>query len=604
MANSLVTAYRQALSAQGQTDDRDDYFIMRDTLVPLAQQNPDLLQKYPDFAQEYGQIRDANAPSLAGEFGRALKGGSEGTAATYVGAAALATGSDALKKDAQGLEADAAGNAPTIPTMEDIAPGQTGIARVFSKDTARYVAAKAGGMIPSLADFAAVPLAAAAAGSAVEPGLGTVAGAAEGVTEEMLGRGIIKSAIKSLLDEGVADEMVAKSQIPEASEDAIKQAILDGNQVVADKVSEQARALAAGRASNVANLTNVAVSGAGGLENETDNPELSLAGGVVDAGLMALPEVSLPARVIKSLFPKLTGQAAKDAAASLVDDSTQKLLAKVGAPLARAGGAAAAGTAGVVGMEATSIVVGNLAAGRDPLHLDDKDWSRIREAAIGGAIGSAPFAALAAGSPEQAANVPAAAPDEVGPPPAPPGAPAAPADAAAPVLAGPRKSRDIFRAIQAMSREQQTARLTELAQVPARTPDQDTEYQQLKALAPRAQAARNAVSLAPAADEAPEIPGEPPGAPPAVQPQPPEAVPPAPAAPAGPPELPGEPPGAPPAVQAEPPPSPTGDTPTYSDVGFDTQEAFAQAYAAQHEADAFETEDEFARRLYCQGQAA
>ncbi len=207
MANSFLTSYRQDLSSLGIEDNRPDWMVMRDDLIPLAKQNPDLLKQYPDFAQEYGDTREANAPSLAGEFGQSLKSGTQSLmsdldAATALGARGL--GLDKISQHYTGrakeLQDLAAESAPTIPTVEDIGPGRTGLGRAFSKDTARYLAAKAGGAVPSLAEIAGLSVAGAALGTAAEPGVGTLAGAGEGAIEGVLGRGVIRSAIKALVE--------------------------------------------------------------------------------------------------------------------------------------------------------------------------------------------------------------------------------------------------------------------------------------------------------------------------------------------------------------------------------------------------------------------
>ena len=388
MANSLVEFYRQNLASQGAPDDpRSDYDITQE-----FGQSPDaqtLFQAYPDFAQDYDQIRSANAPSIASEFTQAFKSGAEDTGATYAGAAALLTGSDKLKDVAKSWEEGAAATPPTIPSMADIDPGDSTIGKFFSKDSARYLAAKAGGIIPSLADMAGLGLAGAAVGSAVEPGLGTVAGGAEGLVEGALGRGVIKSAIKSLLEEGALGDLTTES--------AVTDAIKAGNSTVTDLVSQQAKARAGRAAGDVTNLVNAYALSAGGIYNETDDRALSAELGLVGAATMAPPIISLPGRVVRSLFPTLTGAAARKAAQDLVGEKTGDLLAMLG----RGGGTVAAGTGGVIGMQAASIVAKNLKAGKDALDLSDDDWKSLREAAVGGALGSLPFAGIALRAPEE-----------------------------------------------------------------------------------------------------------------------------------------------------------------------------------------------------------
>ena len=56
MPNALLDAFRGKLADRGIVDDRPDFLVMRDILVPLAQKNPQLLDEYPDFAREYGEF--------------------------------------------------------------------------------------------------------------------------------------------------------------------------------------------------------------------------------------------------------------------------------------------------------------------------------------------------------------------------------------------------------------------------------------------------------------------------------------------------------------------------------------------------------------------
>lgn len=63
MGNTLLKLYRDSLREQGIDDRRDDLILMREYLVPLAQENPELLSAYPDFADEVRAVRDADSPS-------------------------------------------------------------------------------------------------------------------------------------------------------------------------------------------------------------------------------------------------------------------------------------------------------------------------------------------------------------------------------------------------------------------------------------------------------------------------------------------------------------------------------------------------------------
>lgn len=587
MPNTLVDLYRQKLADQGQSDDRDDYFITQE-LGQLAQsQAPELFSKYPDFAKDYDAIREANAPSVVGEFGGALKSGTQGMFSDLDSAAALAAktvgldkAADLYKERSKELDDAAAENAPTIPTVRDIAPGDTGASRVFSKDTARYLAAKAGSAIPSLAEIAGIGAAGAATGGSALAG-----------EIAALGAGAFPLS-------------------------------------------------------------------AGAIYKETGRPDLAVGLGAVGALAGAAPVIGLPARVIRSLFPGLTGAAAEAAAKELVGSKTTELLAKLG----RVGISEATGTAGMVGMEAANIIAKNITQGKDALSLDASDWNRLRESAIGGALASAPFAALTArGGESRAAGEPGGPPLDVTSTPAPP--PVSGPTEVSPT-ATPRSAAQIYRDVRAMAPADQQARLQELSGNAARTPEEQQEFDLLSATAP----VPPAPVEQPAAPAA-QAPSVPPAEPDVTAPVPDETSPALP-----PPEA-----AAPTDAKlemvkiaiAEPGVtyqysvfpremalpgvdrtqidviSPNGgnlasttidqlaslgitlprvpDTlemgkytpeqikaasgagrgessaPTFKEVGFPSQEDFSKAYNDRHLRDVFETEDEFLRRVYCQG---
>lgn len=464
MPNSLVDLYRKNLASQGLTDSRDDLLITQELGQQAQQSNPELFDQYPDFGQEYGAIRDANAPSLPAEFGRALKGGSEELGATVLGAGAAVTDSDLLKRGARSLQENAAENAPTVGSMEDIAPGKTGIRKALSFDTLRYITSKAGSAIPSLAEMAGTAAAGAAVGSAIEPGAGTLAGAGEGVVESFLGRGIIKSAIKRLVQSGVAGDL---------TETGVADAIRAGDQKLADLVTQQAKTLAARRTGEAVNLANIYGTTAGGIYNETGRRDLAAGVGALGTLPFAIPGASLAGQIAKRLFPDLAPAAAQEAAAKLVGDKTSQVLARLG----RAGAATAAGTGSVLAMEASNIVANNLATGKEALDLSDADWKRLREAAVAGVIGAAPFAAGAAMEPGRAiAPGPGAPAAEVAP------GPATPTEASVPVETRTAPAAtDLVRNVISMTDEEKQARLAELSSQPARSPQEEQQYQVLKA---------------------------------------------------------------------------------------------------------------------------
>ncbi len=588
MPNSLIDAYRKQMADQGTPDDRDEYWVMQD-LISAAHQNPDLLTKYPDFAQEYGQYRDINAPGLGGEAWQDVKGATEGVGSSLAGFGAF-LGVPGAGRLAKSLETSAEENAPTIPTWEDVEPGRSGISKVLSKDTARYLIGKTADFLPSIAEIVGTTVAGGLIGSAAEPGVGTVAGAGEGLVEGILGRGVIRSAMKSLIDKGIAKY---------GTEEEIAAAIKAGDQTLADAVTTEAKAIAARNAGDAANLANFYALGTGGIYEQTGSRELAGTLGAASAVAGALPGISLPGQVLKKLFPGLSAEAAQSAAAKLIGDNAAQIVAKVG----RFAGAEAAGTTGMVGMEAANIVAKNLNEGKDALDLDADDWKRLREATIGGALASGPFAALTLRetppTPALTGRPPPAAPEEAAEP-----SPAAEIPETQPAMP---LSVQITRKVALMTPDEARARFRQLNANPNRDRGEEIEYQQLKALAPS-----SAVMGVPAAEtlgqtpepETPVAPAaEEPGAAPAtpIAATAPEPIPPAPP-PAAQIEVP--PPEAPkptPAPQLPPGEAPT--VPTFKEAGFESEEHLEREYAARHERDAFETKDEFLNRIYCMSTA-
>ena len=395
MPNDLLDAYQQQLAAQGQpADDRDEYFINREVLAPLARANPELLQAYPGFAKEYGAIREEQAPSLAGEAWQDVKGATEELGATATGLGAYVTGSDMLKDWTKELQEEAEENAPTIPSLEDISPGESGPAKYASKDTVRYLVGKAAGAIPSVAEMVGTAAVGAAIGSAAEPGVGTLAGAGEGVIEGMLGRGPIKTAIEKLVAGTIKDDAVKG-----LTEQGVKDAILSGDQEVANAVTRAAKAIQSGRAQYVTNLANFYGLSVGGAYAETGNRAASAEAGLLGALPGLIPGVSLPTRLIKMLG----GEAA---AREAVQGATANILKNQILP---ALGQVASGAATMVPFEAANIVAEKLANGEDVTDLSDSDWKRLREAATTGAMmGAVPGAIDAIRGPSEAAAGPAA----------------------------------------------------------------------------------------------------------------------------------------------------------------------------------------------------
>ncbi len=373
MPNEVVSLYRKYLADTGQQDDTDDYTLTQQLGEWASRSNPALFDRFPSFGQEYGAIREANAPSVAGEFGRALKSGSQGLASTALGGLSLLTGSDYLRDKAESFEQDAAANAPTIPSLEDIAPGRRGLGSLFSKDAARYAVSKLGSVAPSIGEAVVTGAAGAALGSAAAPGPGTVAGAAEGV----LARGLVKSAIKSLLKKGAAEALAERGLITEASEAALEQAVRQSVPKVTDLVGREAMAIGAKRGLAATNLANSFLLNAGDVYSEGADRPTTIALGLISA----VPDSVLPTYVLGRLFPGVAKQEAKELAKSYIADRAMKVLKGVGI----VGGEGAT----EYFQEGVNVVARNLKEGKDPLTFTDADRRRFREAGIAGAFGGA-----------------------------------------------------------------------------------------------------------------------------------------------------------------------------------------------------------------------
>lgn len=466
MPSKIIDAYRQQLAAQGLTDPRDDYFVASD-LGPIVQtEAPQLFDKDPGLGELWSEIRDANAPSMAGEFGRAFKGGLQGLASTALGGASLLTGSDYLRQKAASFDQDAAENAPTIPTLEDIAPGRTGASKYFSRDAARYAISKLGQVAPSIAEAGVTALAGAAAGSAVAPGPGTVGGAAEG----LIARSFIKSAIRSLVKKKTAEALVEKGLLKEASELGLEQALRSGSKEVADVVGREAMAIGARRGLGAANLANSYLLNAGDVYSEGADRPTTLALGLVSA----IPDSALPTYVLGRLFPGVAAKEAKDLGKLYLADRAKKVL--------EAAGVVAGEGATEYFQEGVNVVARNLKEGKDPLTFTDADLRRFREAGIAGAAGGG-LAAPGLFLEGSRGELPAARPEQA--PPA--AAPAAPIAPVAPVAPEPVGRSSIIREINALSDDEKRARLADLASRP-RSADEETAFQILQATVPAATA--------------------------------------------------------------------------------------------------------------------
>jgi len=481
MPNKLVDLYRQSLADQGMSDDRSDYHIIREMGETAERENRAIFDIYPDFAQEYRDIREANAPSLGGEVANAFVRGSRGLASTAVGGLALVTGSDYLAKQAHEIEqgGDPARN-PTIATMEDIAPGSSTAGKVFSRDALRYGLSQIGGAAPSLAEGVATAAVGAVAGSAFGPE-GTIAGAAEGAVEGLLGKGLIKSAIRQLLKksaeegaESVAEAMARKGLIKDATQDGIEAAVRAGQSDVLSVVTGEAKQIAARRGLTISSTANSYLLNSGEVYNElNEDPSTNARGLAAGFGLIAaLPDTILPAMVARKLFPHVAIEEAKTRARQSVGKIALEALKNTGIE----------GSTESF-QEAVKVVARNISQDKDPLNFTPEDWKQIRESGVGGVAGGL-IASGATGinNSRQIDVTDQAAADRA--------AKISAARKAASVLYTPPPAQEpirevpMARRVSTMAPEQQAARLSELEQKPNLSQVESEERDLLRVLVP------------------------------------------------------------------------------------------------------------------------
>jgi len=470
MANSFIDLYRKSLADQGLTDDTPDRILTKEFGDIVSKENPDLFNKFTDFAQQWADIREANAPSIAGEFGNAVAQSTKSLGSTALGGASLLTGSETLKDAAQSLDKSAGENAPTIDSLDDIAPGQTGIGKVFSRDALRYGVAKLGQAVPSLVEAVGTGLIGAAAGSTAAPGVGTVAGAGAG----FFGRQLVKQSIRQLLRKGavegaesVAESMLSKGLIREATEAGIEDAIRRGVPQVAELVVAQAKSNASRLGAGAANTLNSYLLNAGEIYNETPDRGLALGLGAISA----VPDTILPSIVLKRVFPGVAASEAREMAKPYIAKLAKEALTTVGVE---------GSTEGF--QEAVNIVARNINANRPPLDFDQADIKRMREAAIGGAAGgllAAPAAAYEGSRTTVEEPTPEPTQSVITP-----GAPIIPQQTPAQPITPAPTTQSVSKQVAVMPPEEQAHRLAELRQIPSLSPTEQQEFDMLKAFVP------------------------------------------------------------------------------------------------------------------------
>lgn len=180
MANSFIELYRRQMAEQGTPDDTPDYYLIKDVLGPFAEQNRDILKQYPDFEQEWRQIREANAPgAIQGIFNTGKSAfDSSVQAKNVIGTPDAVDAQDIADREL------AIRNRPSSVPWEDWQRTKGAEAfKTFLRDpieiTSNIVAAGLAGSLPALGGGLAGGAAGAAAGSAV-PGIGNIVGGTVG----------------------------------------------------------------------------------------------------------------------------------------------------------------------------------------------------------------------------------------------------------------------------------------------------------------------------------------------------------------------------------------------------------------------------------------
>jgi hypothetical protein len=444
-SNSLVRTYRKFLEGQGKRDPRTDLQLTVELGNKLrASGDFDTETKYPDFRDQYLTAVQATGRGIGAEVTAGLKRGARGLGATAVGAAAL--GADLVGADEtaaslanKARELESGGPAPTVGRMGDVRDAGSGT---------KYIAGKAGEVIPSIAEAILTSMIGAAVGTAAEPGGGTVAGAVTG----LVGR----NAVKQMVRNGVAKRLLGR----ELTEEALEQTLRAGaNKALQAEFVGTAKSVAARMGGEASALINSLALSSGEVYNSTGDAGLSLGAGA----LAAIPDTILPAYVVRKFFP--SGTVTKEAAA------------EAGGYLRRLAAEAAKVVPIEAGTESFQELV-NIAAEKyhtgAPLELSVQDVERIKESAVSGAIGggvAAPIAAAPGGATEPAAPAPEVRPRITA------------EDARRRVVLGqaPRAAPSGVQAAVLMTPEQQRLRLDALTKISTRTKAEDSELEVLRA---------------------------------------------------------------------------------------------------------------------------
>lgn len=440
MANSFLQFYRQSVD-----DERADYLVMRDVLGPLAQENPELLQTYPDFAEEWSSIREANNPgTFRGLFNTAKSAFDRTVQAKNVVVDGLG---EVDAADIAQRERAIQDRPSSVPWQDWTNPNITGLdaAKVFARDPieilSNIVVSGFAGSLPALGAGLAGGAAGAKSGAAVggflggPPGalaLGTVGGTVGAVGGTFAGSGATEYGSKFL-------EVFRESGVDLTDPQAIIAAASDPELVATAR-------------------------------------QLALARGLPVAAFDAI-SAGLAGKFLKGLKGATTAQ------------------------VARRGGAEAL-TQGALG--GTGEVAGAYAAG-EQIKPGAVFEEIAAEAVMGGVeVGGAAMRRSIANRGGVPPVVPPSAgtiPPTVSPlaPSGAPSVPAAPFAAPSPLAPTTRTNDQILAAIDAMTEEQQIARLVELRALATRTADEENEFQILAATVSAPPVAPPVAPLPPAA---------------------------------------------------------------------------------------------------------
>lgn len=380
MSNSLVNEYRKRVP----NDHRSD----QELTILFGRQN-DIDGRYnnrPDFVQDYKSLtelpRVTAEPTLAGEFKKGVTRGVEGLKESAYGLGALATDivdatslRDALlQKYAESATQTSEEASPAVGKIEDI--GSAG-------DVARYLAAKAGEMVPMVGEALLTGAAGAAIGTAAGPE-GTAAGAVAGLGEGFFARQAARALLKSNLKKIIGDDVVEAAVRNQLGKIAAREAVSDLAPATRTLLGSQIKSTAARMGATGANVLNFYGIGAGGTFGALagrpgiEDPQIA----AIISGVGSAAGAVLPSTVIAKLFPGVGEEVARNYIMRLAKDAAKEI------PV---------GASGMGVMELANIAAERYA---DPSKhgepLTDEELSRIKNATVLGALMGGAMAPISA----------------------------------------------------------------------------------------------------------------------------------------------------------------------------------------------------------------